>query len=77
MPPASPRPAVRAHRGVRVGPAQPLEQRAQIPDQLCAAHVSRARLGFERNNIQLHQILATKTTPEGDAHYPLRHDFGV
>ena len=36
-----------------------------------------SRLGFERNNIQLHQILATKTTPDGDAHYPLRHEFGV
>ena len=40
-------------------------------------YMAGSRLGFERNNIQLHQILATKTTPEGDAHYPLRHEFGV
>jgi cyclopropane-fatty-acyl-phospholipid synthase len=40
-------------------------------------YMAGSRLGFERNNIQLHQILATKTTSDGDAHYPLRHDFGV
>ena len=36
-----------------------------------------SRVGFERNHIQLHQILATNTTPDGDSQYPLRHDFGV
>ena len=36
-----------------------------------------SRLGFELNTIQLHQILATKNTPDGDSGYPLRHDFGV
>jgi len=40
-------------------------------------YMAGSRLGFERNNIQLHQILATKTTRDGDAHYPLRHEFGV
>ena len=29
-------------------------------------YMAGSRLGFERNNIQLHQILATKTTPDGD-----------
>ena len=40
-------------------------------------YMAGSRLGFERNQIQLHQILATNTTPDGDALYPLRHDFGV
>jgi cyclopropane-fatty-acyl-phospholipid synthase len=34
-------------------------------------------LGFERNSIQLHQVLATRTADSGASGYPLRHDFGV
>lgn len=30
---------------------------------------------FERNAIQLHQVLATRTSAEGEAGYPLRPDF--
>ena len=34
-----------------------------------------SRMGFERNEIQLHQVLATKTDDEGGSGYPLRHTF--
>jgi cyclopropane-fatty-acyl-phospholipid synthase len=40
-------------------------------------YMAGSRLGFERNQIQLHQILATKDTADGESEYPLRHDFGV
>ena len=35
-----------------------------------------SRIAFERNEIQLHHVLATKTI-DGASGYPLRHDFGV
>ena len=31
-----------------------------------------SRLAFERNEIQLHQVLATRTTDDGDDGFPLR-----
>jgi cyclopropane-fatty-acyl-phospholipid synthase len=31
-----------------------------------------SRLGFERNGIQLHQVLAVRTGTDGEASYPLR-----
>jgi cyclopropane-fatty-acyl-phospholipid synthase len=34
-----------------------------------------SRIAFERNEIQLHHVLATKTV-DGESGYPLRHDFG-
>ena len=40
-------------------------------------YMAGSRLGFERNVIQLHQILATRNTDDGDSQYPLRHEFGV
>jgi cyclopropane-fatty-acyl-phospholipid synthase len=40
-------------------------------------YIAGSRLSFERNRIQLHQVLATKTTSEGASEYPLRHTFGV
>jgi cyclopropane-fatty-acyl-phospholipid synthase len=40
-------------------------------------YMAGCRLGFERNNIQLHQILATRTDGKGGSGYPLRPDFGV
>ena len=40
-------------------------------------YMAGSRLGFERNGIQLHQILATRTDEGGRSGYPLRHDFGV
>jgi cyclopropane-fatty-acyl-phospholipid synthase len=40
-------------------------------------YMAGSRLGFERNSIQLHQILATKDTSDGESDYPLRHEFGV
>ena len=40
-------------------------------------YLAGSQLGFERNTIQLHQILATRTDSDGHAGYPLRHDFGV
>jgi cyclopropane-fatty-acyl-phospholipid synthase len=40
-------------------------------------YMAGCRLGFERNNIQLHQILATRNDGKGGSRYPLRPDFGV
>lgn len=38
-------------------------------------YMAGSRLGFERNEIQLHHVLATKTTSDGASGYPLRHNF--
>jgi cyclopropane-fatty-acyl-phospholipid synthase len=35
-----------------------------------------SRLGFDRNNIQLHQVLGVKLHPDGTAGMPLRPDWG-
>jgi cyclopropane-fatty-acyl-phospholipid synthase len=40
-------------------------------------YMAGSALGFERNSIQLHQVLATRTADSGASGYPLRHDFGV
>ena len=40
-------------------------------------YMAGSRLGFERNGIQLHQVLATRTGDNGRSGYPLRPDFGV
>jgi cyclopropane-fatty-acyl-phospholipid synthase len=37
-------------------------------------YMAGSRIGFERNNIQLHHVLATKTV-DGLSDYPLRHTF--
>jgi cyclopropane-fatty-acyl-phospholipid synthase len=41
-----------------------------------ALYLAGSQLAFERNDIQLHQVLAVKTT-RGDARMPLRPDWGV
>ena len=38
-------------------------------------YMAGSRLGFERNEIQLHHVLATKTDDDGVSGYPLRHQF--
>jgi len=38
-------------------------------------YMAGSRLAFERNEIQLHQVLATRTDDSGDSGYPLRHEF--
>jgi cyclopropane-fatty-acyl-phospholipid synthase len=38
-------------------------------------YIAGSRLGFERNDIQLHHVLATKTDPDGAMDYPLRPTF--
>lgn len=35
-------------------------------------YLAACRVGFERNNTQLHQILAVKLDPDSNAHFPLR-----
>ena len=35
-------------------------------------YMAGSRLSFERNEIQLHQVLAVKPDPDGNAHFPLR-----
>ncbi len=39
-------------------------------------YMAGSRIAFERDEIQLHHVLATKTV-SGDSGYPLRHEFGV
>jgi cyclopropane-fatty-acyl-phospholipid synthase len=38
-------------------------------------YMAGSRLAFERNEIQLHHVLATKTDRDGVSGYPLRHTF--
>lgn len=38
-------------------------------------YMAGSRLAFERNEIQLHHVLATKTEDNGASGYPLRHTF--
>jgi len=38
-------------------------------------YMAGSRLAFERNEIQLHHVLATKTDYRGESGYPLRHTF--
>lgn len=40
-------------------------------------YMAGSRLAFERNGIQLHQVLATRNGPDGDAHFPLRPDWSA
>jgi cyclopropane-fatty-acyl-phospholipid synthase len=40
-------------------------------------YMAGSRLAFERNEIQLHHVLATRTDADGASGYPLRHTFGV
>jgi cyclopropane-fatty-acyl-phospholipid synthase len=40
-------------------------------------YMAGSRIGFERNDVQLHHVLATRTDDEGGSGYPLRHTFGV
>jgi cyclopropane-fatty-acyl-phospholipid synthase len=39
-------------------------------------YLAGSSIGFERNEIQLHQVLGQKAGPNGDAAYPLRPEFG-
>jgi cyclopropane-fatty-acyl-phospholipid synthase len=39
-------------------------------------YLAGSRLGFERNQIQLHQVLAVKLHADGGADFPLRPDWG-
>ncbi|MCW2821008.1 MAG: Cyclopropane-fatty-acyl-phospholipid synthase [Marmoricola sp.] len=38
-------------------------------------YMAGSRMGFERNEIQLHQVLATRTSDDGESHFPLRPDW--
>ncbi|MFK5635069.1 MULTISPECIES: class I SAM-dependent methyltransferase [unclassified Ornithinimicrobium] len=38
-------------------------------------YLAGSRYNFERGSIQLHQVLATRTSADGEAGYPLRPDF--
>ncbi len=40
-------------------------------------YMAGSRLGFERDWVELHQVLAVRLHPNGGADYPLRHQFGV
>jgi cyclopropane-fatty-acyl-phospholipid synthase len=38
-------------------------------------YMAGSRIAFERNEIELHHVLGVKTSPDGDARYPLRAQF--
>ena len=38
-------------------------------------YMAGSRMGFEANELQLHQVLATKTAPDGASTFPLRPDW--
>lgn len=40
-------------------------------------YMAGSRLAFERQQIELHQVLATRTDEGGDPHLPMRPDWGV
>ena len=40
-------------------------------------YMAASRLGFDINNIQLHQTLGVKVAPGGASGMPLRPNFGV
>jgi cyclopropane-fatty-acyl-phospholipid synthase len=40
-------------------------------------YMAGSRLGFDTDQIQLHQVLGTKNAASGESGYPLRHEFGV
>jgi cyclopropane-fatty-acyl-phospholipid synthase len=53
---------------------------AEVGEPTCRVwglYMAGSRLAFERNEIQLHHVLATKTDADGASGYPLRHDFGA
>ncbi|MGH3502407.1 MAG: class I SAM-dependent methyltransferase [Nocardioidaceae bacterium] len=39
-------------------------------------YMAGSRLGFETNEVQLHQVLGVRVAPGGDASFPLRPDWG-
>jgi cyclopropane-fatty-acyl-phospholipid synthase len=39
-------------------------------------YLAGSRIGFERNQVQLHQVLAVRLHPDGHADFPLRPDWG-
>ena len=42
-----------------------------------ALYLAGSRLSFERNRIQLHQILGVKVPDDGNAQFPLRPTWGA
>ncbi len=69
----------RAGRGARTwsSTGTSASRRSARPPRRCGACTSRARgSGFERNWIQLHQVLAVKLHEDGRADFPLRPDWG-
>jgi len=53
-------------------------QEAGLPiAKVWGLYLAGSSVGFERNHIQLHQVLGEKVPESGHASYPLRYDFGV
>jgi cyclopropane-fatty-acyl-phospholipid synthase len=53
---------------------------AEVGEATCRVwglYMAGSRLAFERNEIQLHHVLATRTDDDGVSGYPLRHAFGA
>jgi cyclopropane-fatty-acyl-phospholipid synthase len=52
-----------------------VEEVGEPTARIWGLYMAGSRLGFERNEIQLHHVLATKTDGNGASGYPLRHTF--
>jgi cyclopropane-fatty-acyl-phospholipid synthase len=53
-----------------------VEEVGQGTARVWGLYMAGSRLSFERNRIQLHQVLAVNTPSNGDAAFPLRPDWG-
>ena len=54
-----------------------VQEAGEATARIWGLYLAGSRLGFERNQVQLHQVLAVKLHPDGTSDYPLRHTFGV
>lgn len=54
-----------------------VEEVGEATAKVWGLYMAGSRLGFERNWVELHQVLAVRLHPDGAADYPLRHEFGV
>lgn len=54
-----------------------IEEVGEATAKVWGLYMAGSRLGFERDWVELHQVLAVRLHPDGAADYPLRHEFGV
>ncbi len=52
-----------------------VEEVGEATARVWGLYIAGSRIGFERNQIQLFHVLATRTPDDGSPTYPLRHDW--